>query len=167
MEKELIHFIDLAKQLGAHDAKIIDSATIHTAAWVRMRCQYGCDGYHASLCCPPYTPTPDETKSMIADYKTALLIHCRPNIKLTKIIQKLEREIFLSGYYKAFGFGAGPCDLCQECQIEECRHPVEARPSMEACGIDVYATARANGFPIEVLKDVHCEGNYYGLVLIE
>ena len=38
---------------------------------------------------------------------------------------------------------------------------------MEACGIDVFATARANGFPIEVVKDESCEDNYYGLVLIE
>jgi hypothetical protein len=38
---------------------------------------------------------------------------------------------------------------------------------MEACGIDVYATVRANGFPIEVVEDGACEQNYYGLVLIE
>jgi hypothetical protein len=39
--------------------------------------------------------------------------------------------------------------------------------SMESCGIDVYATIRANGFPIEVVKDRAGEQNYYGLVLIE
>jgi hypothetical protein len=38
---------------------------------------------------------------------------------------------------------------------------------MEAAGIDVYATARNNGFPIEVVTDEKCEQNYYGLVLIE
>jgi hypothetical protein len=38
---------------------------------------------------------------------------------------------------------------------------------MEACGIDVFATVRANGFAIEVLRDESCRGNYYGLVLID
>jgi hypothetical protein len=38
---------------------------------------------------------------------------------------------------------------------------------MEACGIDVYTTVRANGFPIEVVKTQTCKANYYGLVLIE
>ena len=38
---------------------------------------------------------------------------------------------------------------------------------MEACGIDVYTTVRANGFPINVVKDSGCSENYYGLVLIE
>jgi hypothetical protein len=38
---------------------------------------------------------------------------------------------------------------------------------MEACGIDVFATARANGFPIEVVRDYSCEQNRYGVVLIE
>jgi hypothetical protein len=38
---------------------------------------------------------------------------------------------------------------------------------MEACGIDVYATVRANGYPIAVVKDQGDDANYYGLVLVE
>jgi hypothetical protein len=38
---------------------------------------------------------------------------------------------------------------------------------MEACGIDVYATARAAGMPIEVVKDYGDDQNYYGLVLMD
>jgi hypothetical protein len=38
---------------------------------------------------------------------------------------------------------------------------------MEACGIDVFATARANGFPIGVVLDETSDQNYFGLVLIE
>ena len=78
----------------------------------------------------------------------------------------LEGEIFKDGYYKAFGIGSGPCYLCDECE-EFCQHPREARPAMEACGIDVFTTVRAHGFPIETLKTKDQKGNYYGLVLIE
>jgi predicted metal-binding protein len=88
-------------------------------------------------------------------------------VRPSKLIVKLEREIFLSGFYKALGFGAGPCRLCKECNLKECVRPDDARPSMEACGIDVFATARANGFPIEVVRDYSCEQNRYGVVLIE
>ena len=83
------------------------------------------------------------------------------------MVAALEREIFLAGYYKAFGFGSGPCPFCRTCNLEDCAHPDQARPSMEAAGIDVYATARGNGYPIEVVRDDSCETNYYGLVLIE
>jgi hypothetical protein len=38
---------------------------------------------------------------------------------------------------------------------------------MEACGIDVFSTAKNNGFPINVLKSKDEVQNYYGLVLIE
>jgi predicted metal-binding protein len=66
----------------------------------------------------------------------------------------------------AFGLGAGPCMLCANCG-RWCRHPELARPAMEACGIDVYKTAHANGFPIEVVRDYNCKANYYGLVLVD
>lgn len=79
----------------------------------------------------------------------------------------LEREIFLAGFYKAFVLGRGACRLCDECNLEKCIHPREARPSMESYGIDVYATARGNGYPIEVVKDRSCDQNYYGVVLVD
>ena len=87
----------------------------------------------------------------------------------TRVAVELEREAFLAGYHKAFGLGAGPCSFCRRgCAFEEgCRHPRQARPSMEACGIDVFATARAGGFRVNVVRD-HCDAqHYFGLVLVE
>ena len=167
MDHNFAEFIDRAKELGAFKAKIIKTNTIKTGAWVRMKCRYGCFFYNTKHCCPPNTPTPKETQEVIDSYDKALLVHCKPGVKATKIMAKLEKEIFLSGYYKAFGFGEGPCQLCEVCNKDKCVRPYRARPAMEACGIDVYATARANGFPIEVVKNRNCEQNYYGLVLIE
>jgi predicted metal-binding protein len=48
-----------------------------------------------------------------------------------------------------------------------CRHPEEARPAMEACGIDVFATVRKHGFTINVVKEVTDPQHYFGLVLFE
>jgi hypothetical protein len=38
---------------------------------------------------------------------------------------------------------------------------------MESCGIDVFKTARDNGFPIDVVKTHEEERNIFGLVLVE
>lgn len=160
-------FVHRACELGATDAKVIRAGSIVTAAWVRMKCQFGCGGFNSSLCCPPHTPKPEEMREVIACYKRALLIHCKSDVRPTKVVAELEREIFLSGFYKALGFGAGPCRLCKRCSFKECVHPEDARPSMEACGIDVFSTARANGYPIQVVTDYSCDENYYGLVLID
>jgi len=80
----------------------------------------------------------------------------------------LEIEMFLDGYYKAWSMGSGPCRLCKECDLSTpCRHGYEARPSMEACGIDVFKTARDNGFSIEVVKTHEDERNVFGVILAE
>jgi len=169
MNSDLERFIALAKEYGAADAKIIDPATIKTAAWVRMKCLFGCKyGRARRHCCPPNTPTHKETQEIIDCYKRAMLVHCTDDWKQpSEIIIKLEREIFLSGFYKVIGFGAGPCMLCKTCNYERCDNPKNARPSMEACGIDVFETAINNGFPIQVVPDRESPGNYYGLLLID
>jgi predicted metal-binding protein len=180
----IARYVRRAKALGAKDAKIIPAESVKTAAWVRLKCQFGCGGYAGRLTCPPYSPTPERTAEALACYERGLLVHGDEWTDIQEIVSALEREIFLDGYHKAFGMGSGPCSICASCPAgaghpprekavrkgalgSGCRYPERARPSMEACGIDVYATARLNGFPIEVLRSTGCAGNYYGLVLIE
>ncbi len=38
---------------------------------------------------------------------------------------------------------------------------------MEACGIDVFQTARGNGFPIEVVRGADEVRNVDGVILVE
>lgn len=162
-------YIRRAVRLGAAEAKTISADTIVTAAWVRLKCQYGCGGYGQCLTCPPHSPTPEETARVLKGYRTAILIHGGDHGDVTAIAAKLEREAFLDGHYKAFAMGSGPCRLCDECDVAsgECLHPDDARPAMEACGIDVFETARGNGFPIDVVRNTRCEQNYYAVVLME
>jgi predicted metal-binding protein len=158
-----------AMKLGAVDAKLISADTIVTAPWVRLKCQYGCGGYGQCLTCPPYSPPPEQTSRMLKDYRSALLVHGDNHTHITRIVSRIEREAFLDGYHKAFAMGSGPCDLCDECNLagKECVHAEQARPAMEACGIDVYQTARNNDFPIKVARNRSSAQNYYGVVLIE
>ena len=43
----------------------------------------------------------------------------------------------------------------------------DARPLMEACGIDVFKTARDNGFHIDTKKETYGKWNYFALVLLD
>ncbi|MEO0156516.1 MAG: DUF2284 domain-containing protein [candidate division WOR-3 bacterium] len=170
-------YVSRANKLGIPNAQIIDTKTIVVANWVRLKCQYGCSGYNKYLTCPPFSPAPEYTKKVISEYKTALLLQIdkippekEDQIwqKFKRIIVKLEREIFLDGYYKAFGLSTGPCHFCKKCDItKRCVNPDFARPSMEACGIDVFQTVRNNGWKLEVVKTRQSFCSYVGLILIE
>lgn len=156
-----------ALELGAKKAKVVPAPSIETAPWVRLKCQFGCGGYGSSLMCPPHSPTPDQTRKVIDSYEKAVLFEAGRG-EPTRIAQRLEQELFLEGYYKALGFGCGPCRLCKECGFDAgCRHPYEARPSMEACGIDVFATVRKHAFEIDVVRSPSDPQHYFGVVLIE
>jgi len=165
--QELERFLDAAVHCGARWALIVRPADIVTGNWVRWKCQFGCDGYNSSRMCPPHTPTPEQTRRMLDEYRRGILFEA-PRNTTKKIAAKLEREIFLAGYHKALGLGSGPCRLCQTCVCRgECRHPDEARPAMEACGIDVFATVREHGFTIDVVRSRKDPQHYFGLILIE
>lgn len=160
----------LAKQMsGVKGAKIICGTDVETAGWVRLKCQFGCDGYGQCLVCPPFTPTPEEMRKVLDCYSRGILIHCEAEADVKAIVAELERSIFLSGAWKVFGLGAGPCYFCRHCPVEEkeCRHAERARPAMEACGIDVFSTVRKAGFPIEVVRTRRQCPNYYGLILVD
>ena len=160
--------LELAERLGC-EAVLIPTSSVVTAPWVRLKCQYGCPGYGRGRTCPPYSPTSEQTQELLSQYQWAILLHTKKDYKLVKeVAVKVETEAFLSDYYRAWGLGAGPCHLCEECKIQEpCPNAYQVRPSMEACGIDVFKTARQCGFEIKTLREQGEEGNYFGLVLIE
>jgi predicted metal-binding protein len=127
------------------------------------------------LCCPPHTPTPEQMKRVLARYKTALIYSyiCTPSnyapkwSRMQRLVAELERAAFLDGYYRAFGLCAGPCRFCKECDVtDRCKHPHLARPSMESCGIDVYATARSSGIELAVATREDGPSKNINLILI-
>jgi predicted metal-binding protein len=163
------------------EAKLILPKTVVTAPWVRMKCRFGCRGYGRSYCCPPESPGFEETRAMLDCYQRAILFHFElaknPGQNRKKDLREffdalitLEGELFKDGFYKAFVFLAGPCDLCQECgklKDTPCLFQAKARPSLEACGIDVYQTARNNGFPVAPLREKSETQNDYCLMLVD
>ena len=172
-------WITRAVELGADAAQIIPTDQVMVADWVRLKCQYGCGAYGSRLTCPPHSPPPEVTRRVLSHYRQALLLRMertggswkeetRQRRQMSEVVAALERELFLAGHYRAWGMGAGPCRLCKECDPSSpCRFPSQARPSMEACGIDVYATVRQAGWEIEVVQTMESPFRLFGLVLME
>jgi predicted metal-binding protein len=84
------------------------------------------------------------------------------------LMTALEAEAFKMGYRFAAAFAGGDCVLCDVCagvNGQPCKHPFAARPSMEAVGIDVVATAEAAGLVVELPAVDH--PRWTGLLLID
>ena len=162
-EKHLTSLTDL----GADPAIIIDPHQVITAPWPAFKCQFGCGNYGKTYGCPPQTPDWRETRAILDSYERGILFRVH-SWNATAMARDLSRELFLDGYYKAIAFGSGPCKLCASCAFpESCRFPSKAIPSMEACGIDVFGTARRFGLDIHTLRCPEEERNHFGLVLVE
>ena len=152
---------------------------------VRLKCQVPlCDSYDRNLMCPPRLPKVAEFRETLSCFSQALLVQVaaplaakpsrnrkdvyRPAKKLHTLINSLEKMAFVEGYHYATGLIGGCCRLCSECVAvtggTKCHHPFQARPSMEAMGIDVTATLRETGMscPFPVLDHVR----WTGLLLI-
>ncbi|RLE99338.1 MAG: hypothetical protein DRJ57_02465 [Thermoprotei archaeon] len=130
--------------------------------WVRLKCKYGCGSYGKRLTCPPYSPTPEEMRRVLKEYEVGLLVKFGPSVieggaregvNVHEVMFKLERAAFLRGYYPAFWLSVWPLHPVPRMQCEEgiCRKPHMARPSMEACGIDVYAAVKNVGLELRVV----------------
>lgn len=166
-----------ALKMGAEQALIIPAQAVVTRPWVRLKCQYGCGCYNRRLTCPPFSPTPDYTQKLLQGYKTGIFFtysarsekeEVRLRRRMRRSLARLEREIFLDGYYRAFGMAAGPCNLCRTCNITSpCKYPEIARPAMEACGIDVYQTAKNVGIQLRVVRTPDEPATYCCLILVE
>lgn len=160
-------YVSLLKEGGADLVLRIDAKSIRTAAWTVYRCQFGCSTYGKSPCCPPSTPTWRETQAMLDDFQYGLLFRCHEMKIVTPLAVRAARELFLDGYYKVIAFGSGPCKKCAKCNAECCNFPGQTVPSMEACGIDVFATVRNNGLEIHPLREKTEVQNHFGLLMVE
>jgi len=172
----------LAKDLGFLEAHLAEASDIVTARWVRLKCRYGCAKYNTSWCCPPAAPNLQMTRDILSEYELAVLLinenhnkhfyrnstsKRRIQIKQWKSTIALERNLFLMGYYKAFGLPADTCALCKECAYpKQCKFPNEKRPTMEACGIDVFQTLKNLKLATGLVRKIEDCFYSYSLILL-
>ena len=101
-----------AEEMGAESAKIIRPASVVTAAWVRLKCQYGCGGYGGCLTCPPHSPTPEQTQAALDCYSTALLVHGTGDTSITELVSALERDEWFAEH------SAAPLEAAPAARVE-------------------------------------------------
>lgn len=159
----LIKLEEYVQGLGC-ETRLIMARDVLVDDRVRLKCRLnGCGHYNQNLMCPPYQPSLTEVRRLLGRYTFAMLLRLsRPApadslapvfyqlaLQLNDIVVKSEREAFTAGFCYACGLGAGECKVCDKCVLgegeERCRFPGQARPSMEALGIDVLKTCRLAG----------------------
>ncbi len=170
----------LFEKHGYTDFKWMEPKDIIVSQWVRMKCMFGCPGYGRNASCPPNVPSVSECRQFFDEYGTAVIFHFQKEFEepedrhawsteVNQALLKLEQEVFLTGYQKALLLFMAPCSMCAECTgaRRECNSPKLARPTPESMAVDVYATARQYGYPIEVLRDYAAQMNRYAFLMIE
>jgi predicted metal-binding protein len=169
-----------ALALGASDAVVITPAQVVTAEWVRMKCLHGGCTAGRCLTCPPNSPTPQETRRLLDEYETIVLLRLDVppaqagewlawSRRKAQIALDLERELFLGGCFKAFAIcGGRPCPLAEACgRPQECDRRELVRPGPAGCGIDVFTTSSNAGWPLAVVRGTADPYHLFTLVLVE
>ena len=185
LEEEIAKLTAMAREKGG-DAVSLPASSVVTAEWVRMKCYFGCKGFGRRFGCPPYSPTPEQTAKVLSEFSTALLIRFDGDVGETdpkryvshetthhvqKMTYEMEKTAFEDGFYKVLCYAGHQCGWCASCAAKEpgakesdCRFRHKMRPSMEASGIDVYATCKNAGWDLDVIK---CSERKEGGLLLE
>jgi predicted metal-binding protein len=185
LAKDLERYCHEALEQGASAAEIISANWISIDERVRLKCLIPrCFSSGRCAECPPLAPELELIRGAISRYTWAILIRhdivpptdvadakvyedasgWKHYAKMAKIVAKIETLAFADAYHLTLGFAAGCCRgyLCHNqaiCQVIDsgiCRHPLMARPSMEACGMDAFGIAAKVGwemYPIYATVD--------------
>jgi len=171
---------EIFQQHGFNDFKWINGTDIEVAQWVRMKCMYGCGSYGQKGTCPPNNPSINECREFFGEYRDVVVFHIKSRLddpttrdrfsrEINTRLSKLEREVFLKDFRKAFLLFMDECQLCEQCPgtRHDCTNLAMARPCPESLGVDVYGTVRKVGLPIRVLKDYDEEMNRYAFLMVD
>ncbi len=65
--------VEEAGRLGATEAKIVTPGRVVVEDRVLLKCKTGCNMYGQKFVCPPHTPTPQEFRKILREYKAILV----------------------------------------------------------------------------------------------
>jgi len=174
LQEDLEKYRQRSIELGATDAKILSSDAVVIDERVRAKCMYPkCDAYGTNAHCPPHAMDLDQVRRTVKSYRYGIFIRIEaraeditgPEARKKRahslahaygLVGTIESEAFYDGHHLALGYACGPCKAvfcpAEECSAlspgQACRHPLKARSSMEAVGMDVYTMAARVGWDI-------------------
>lgn len=177
LKRDIKNYVNMAKSLGATDAKKISTDKVILDERVKARCySLRCPYYGTNLNCPPHFDWDlGKSREIISKYKYAVFImlevpseeqtgkdygdpkHPVPGArKMYEIVGKIQSSAFYDGYPLALGFAGGPsCKLvfcqgaeCKGIKGEGCRMALKSNPTMHSAGMDAYSMASKVGWKI-------------------
>ena len=97
MDLEKFEFLrKKAFEMGAVDAKIITADKVVVEDRIVLKCRIGCTNYGKTLACPPHTPTAEQFRKIVREYRYALFMKFQSRAKadpeLAKHLSKAEND---------------------------------------------------------------------------
>ncbi len=157
-----------AIELGALEAKLIDTGRIVFDPRSFLKCRFGCNRWGRYWTCPPNLSLgPEEFMKAFDRYRKAIIIKAPDPRTGQEIGLAVEKEAMMA-CGSMFAFSMFLCVLCEKCAFPApCLHPHEARPSMDAYGIDIGKTIEPLGFTVQFDGEGKLLPAWYGLVLLD
>ena len=157
----------MAKEAGFTNTAPLDARTIELKEEVRAMCVANtCGAYGKNWSCPPACGELDELRAQVGRYSAGILVQTVGEVEDSLDFEgMMEAEAAHKAHFMALhdrlletwpgllALGAGTCRRCKECTYPDapCRFPDKRFSSMEAYGMVVMDTCKANGL-----------GYYYG-----
>ena len=160
-------YVNSALSHGASNAVAVKPGDIVFDGRTILKCMFGCGTWGKGCMCPSREGflSTDDYEKLLKKYKAVIIVHSPDKKIAQKASFEVEKEAFFDGDVMAFS--TSDCAICAECaggDNEPCRHVMMARPSFHSVGIDVFATAKKHGMPIEVLRTTDEQENWYAAV---
>jgi predicted metal-binding protein len=167
MTEKYLSLVQKALDLGALDARLIDTHQIVFDPRAFLKCRFGCNRWGRFWTCPPHLDiSPEKFMEAFAQYSRALIIQTADPQKGQDVTLAIEKEAMLVSQ-SPFAFAMVLCVQCETCAYPEpCRFPHLARPSMDAYGIDIGATIAPLGLTVEFDPDGRLQPAWYSMVLV-
>ena len=167
--EKLDEIVAVALANGMDRAKAVPSSVVTIEARAQAKCLIPrCTSYGKSLTCPPNTPSTEEVRKIVGDYRVGVMMQvdgteegdgtsdllrrdynwCYESVyKLHEALHNTECRAFDLGYYLALGMGGGDCRWCEI-----------LRGGIESYGENALLHANAGG--CAGVKGGHCNEEY-------
>ena len=160
-----------AIRLGADDACLLPVHVLQVKDHLANFCQkpYKCPSYGLCPGCPPHAMDPGQFRLLVQSCDEVLVFKINVSMsdlrgkerpvsarRIHEISAALERFMLTITSCRAYGYAAGSCkelfcaavDVCPVLEKKApCLHPLVARPSLSAVGVDFTALAQAAAWP--------------------
>ena len=160
-------YINTALLIGARNVVAVTPDDIVFDGRTLLKCMFGCADWGRGCTCPSKEGflKPWEFEPLLRRYKTVIIIHSPDKKIAQEAAYAVEREAYLDG--DALAFSMSDCAICERCagkNGDACRDVKRARPAFHSVGIDVFETAKKLNLPLNPLRDMDEQQNWYSAV---